>query len=344
MRRYLLRFAATILVLVAAYLGIVLFLRAPIGAEYFVGEMMVVKREQAAALASPKIVFLGGSSTLLSIDAKAVARALDLPAENFGLHASMRLEWLLAEGDRMMRSGDTLVLVLEHNYYDCDGGAWDDWQLRNALAWHREDFDRLALWRRIEIALTTAKTPSLALELVGAEMATVTRPQTLARRIEALAPAAEIVARYRSDRLRTQTFAYSAFNLDDSGDLLNNDGAFFAGRGDPSRPARICSTVADSLRGFVAAMRGRGVRVLVAHVPYAVEPESATGWQDPEALFAADIADIGAELLDRRDELFLPARFFFDTSLHLNAAGRTIRTDRLIADLAARGIGNPAPR
>ncbi len=318
MRRYLLRFAATVLVLVAAYLGIVLFLRAPIGAEYFVGEMMVVKREQAAALASPKIVFLGGSSTLLSIDAKAVARALDLPAENFGLHASMRLEWLLAEADRMMRSGDALVLVLEHNYYD--------------------------LWRRIDIALTTAKTPSLALELVGAEMATITRPQTLARRIEALAPAAEIVARYRSDRLRTQTFAYSAFNLDDSGDLLNNDGAFFAGRGDPSRPARICSTVADSLRGFVAAMRGRGVRVLVAHVPYAVEPESATGWQDPEALFAADITAIGAELLDRRDELFLPARFFFDTSLHLNAAGRTIRTDRLIADLAERGIGNPAPR
>src|SRR5260221_230958 len=54
MRRYLLRFAATGLVLVAAHLGLVLFLRAPIGAEDFVGEMMVVKREQAAALASPK--------------------------------------------------------------------------------------------------------------------------------------------------------------------------------------------------------------------------------------------------------------------------------------------------
>lgn len=344
MRRYLLRFAAMVLVLVAAYLGVVLFLRAPIGAEYFVREMMVIKREQAANLGSPKIVFLGGSSTLFSIDAEAVARALDLPAENFGLHASMRLEWLLEEADRMMRSGDALVLVLEHNYYDCDAGGWDDWQLRNALAWHREDFDHLALWRRTEIALTTAKTPSLALELVGAKMATITRPQTVARRIEALAPASEIVARYRSDRLRTETFAHSAFNLDDSGDLLNNDGAFFVGRGDPSRPSRICPAVADRLRGFVAAMRGRGVRVLVAHVPYAVEPEAAIGWQDPETQFAADITAIGAELLDRRDELFLPARFFFDTSLHLNAAGRTIRTDRLIADLTARGIGKPAPR
>jgi hypothetical protein len=344
MRLYLLRFAATVLVLVAAYLGVVLFLRAPISAEYFVREMMVIKRDQAAALASPKIVFLGGSSTLLSIDAKAVARALDLPAENFGLHASMRLEWLLAEAGRMMRSGDALVLVLEHNYYECDGGAWDDWQLRNALAWHREDFDRLALWRRIGIALTTAKTPSLGLELLGAEMATVTKPQTVARRIEALGPASEITGRYRSDRLRTQAFAYSAFNLDDSGDLLNNDGAFFVGRGDPSRPGRICPAVADTLRGFVAAMRERRVRVVVAHVPYAIEPETAIGWQDAETLFAADIAAIGAELLDRRDELFLPARFFFDTSLHLNAAGRTIRTDRLIADLAARGIGNAAPR
>jgi hypothetical protein len=344
MRRYLLRFAATVLVLVAAYLGIVLFLRAPVGAEYFVREMMAVKRDQAAAFASPKIVFLGGSSTLLSIDAKAVARALELPAENFGLHASMRLEWLLAEADRMMKAGDALVLVLEHNYYDCDGGGWDDWQLRNALAWHRDDFDRLVLWRRIEIALTTAKTPSLALELISAEMAAITKPQTLAHRLEALAPPAEIVARYRSGRLRTQAFAYSAFNLDDSGDLLNNEGAFFVGRGDPSRPRRICPAVADTLRGFVAAMRERRVRVLVAHVPYAVEPEAAIGWHDAETLFAADIAAIGAELLEQRDELFLPARFFFDTSLHLNAAGRRIRTDRLIADLAARGIGNPAPR
>jgi hypothetical protein len=56
-------------------------------------------------------------------------------------------------------------------------------------------------------------------------------------------------------------------------------------------------------------------------------------------LFAADIAAIGAELLDRRDELFVPARFFFDTLLHLDAAQRTIRTDRLVANPAAGGIG-----
>jgi hypothetical protein len=33
----------------------------------------------------------------------------------------------------------------------------------------------------------------------------------------------------------------------------------------------------ERLRGFVAALTARGVRVLVAHAPYSIAPESATG-------------------------------------------------------------------
>jgi hypothetical protein len=45
-----------------------------------------------------------GSSVLFGIDAGMVQDALHMRAENFGLHAGMRLDWLLAEGEQTARS------------------------------------------------------------------------------------------------------------------------------------------------------------------------------------------------------------------------------------------------
>ena len=61
-------------------------------------------------------------------------------------------------------------------------------------------------------------------------------------------------------------------------------------------------------------------------------------------MFAADVKDTGAELLDRRDELFLPRADFFNTLEHLNETGRQVRTERLLANLRGLGIGKPQAR
>src|SRR5436190_22159736 len=104
MQRYLIRFLAlAILVILIPYI-VALFVRAPIEAEYWVREMIVIKRDAALRIHAPKIVFLGGSYTLFGIDAEKVANDLHVPAVNFGLHGGMRLEWLLNQANDVARS------------------------------------------------------------------------------------------------------------------------------------------------------------------------------------------------------------------------------------------------
>ena len=132
---YVFRTIAVASIYLTVHFLVCLFLPSPIAAEYWIRELIVVKQMLAGSIGfSPRIIFLGGSSTLFGIDAQVVATETGLPAMNMGLQAEMRLDRLLSVGEAMVRRGDVLVLPLEQGLYSCDKQAWDDWQLRNALA------------------------------------------------------------------------------------------------------------------------------------------------------------------------------------------------------------------
>jgi hypothetical protein len=104
-------------------------------------------------------------------------------------------------------------------------------------------------------------------------------------------------------------------------------------------PSDICPDELAILTTFVSRMKDKGVRVIIAHTPYLIDGEPTEGWQEAEARFSRSVALTGADLLDRREELFMPRSDFFNTKLHLNEDGRRKWTNAIIADLRKLGVG-----
>lgn len=340
MRRYFFRMLGVATSYLAVHFLVCLFFASPIPAEYWVRELILIKRMLANSISAPRIIFLGGSNVLFSIDARQVEETTGVRSVNMGLHAALRLDFVLTVGKDVARPGDILVLALEHNYFSCNREPWNDWELRNALAWNRSYFDSLPLVTRIG-AVFSGGSPKLLFDIITNKLGSIITPKAYADRVATLAPIETIWERYRSGKLRSRNFAYSAYNVDDRGDMQNNIGTeFFSDPGIPTiEPSNICPYALSILASFVARMKEDGVRVFIAHTPYLIEGAPEAGWQEAENKFSRDIGSIGATILDRREELFLPRGYFFNSSYHLNQIGRRERTKIMIADLRRHGVG-----
>jgi hypothetical protein len=295
--------------------------------------MIFIKRHQASEVAGPKIVFLGGSSVLFGIDATMVETALHVPVMNYGLHAGMRLPWLLAEAKYAVNPGDTLVMALEPNFYQCGLNNWTNWQLYNSLTWAWNVYPAGSPWEKIS-ALVHGGTIQSPFDKIAAFLAYETGSAKIAPRLAALAPPKVIVARYESGQYRTLHFAYSPYNTDGHGDMQNTGGARYKDvAADVIEPNAICAYSKELLGPFIADMRSRGVRVLFEYFPYLVDGKPAPGWRAAEASFDADLASIGGTMIGTRNEFFFPRPMFFNTIHHLNSEGRVVATEVIIHDL-----------
>jgi hypothetical protein len=339
-RRYIFLTVGVAVLCTILHFLIILFVSAPIAAEYWVRELIIVKQKLAMTKPAPRILFLGGSSTLFGIDAELVTEELKLPAFNMGLHAGLRLDRLLAAARTVIQPNDIVVMPLEYDYYSCNQETWDGWQLRNMVAWDRSYFAQLPIWDRF-IAILYAGVPTLSLELLSAKIGALVEPNAYSPRFDALSPRAEIWTRYAAGRYRTQSFAYSAYNVDAWGNIPPILDAPYLGRAVPADvPSGICPYVKKELSEFTAQMRDINVRVLIANAPYLVDSIPPAQWRKVEENFSKDVQNIGLTLVDSREELFMPRDMFFNTKLHLNDAGRRLRTSRMITDLRKLGIGS----
>ena len=338
MRRYFLKTIAVAALYLCAHFAVVIFVQAPVASEYWVRELMIVKRMLARSEPTPRLLFLGGSGTLFGIDAAEIQNETGVPTLNLGLHAGMRVEDILNFGREIARSGDTVIMPLEWDFYGCDRVPWNDWQLRSAVAWDRPYFESLPLAKRAQ-AVFSSGDAFLMLEVLQTRLSARFMPGSVSKRLSALAAPQVVETRFTSGALRTHDFAYSAYNVDTHGDMQNNIGAHFAGVGvQPDRPASICPSVAPVLKSFADDMRARHVRVVIAHGPYLVEGTPDPTWSAAERDFQHDLAGIGLTTLDQRNELFMPRSYFFNTRMHLNVEGRRHWTTIMIANLKKAGI------
>jgi hypothetical protein len=335
MQRYIFRLLAVCAGFLAAHFAVCMYVPALISSEYWVRELILVKAALQEKQLSPRILFLSGSSTLFGIDAKLVEEKLGVPAFNMGLHAGMRLDQILAVGEASARRGDLLVLALEPPYYNCNVEKWNEWSLRSVLTWDREYFNRLNAFDRAQ-AIFSGGNPWLGLEIVSDRIFEAVHPSSYVQRQTAMERADIIVARYYSGKAQTKEFAYSAYNVDARGDILNlDDKTYHGATASSALPDGICSPSRIQLAGFAQKMRAKGVRVVLAHPPYLVDTQPTSGWQKAEANFLRAAADAGLEVIDRREQLFFPRRYFFNSNLHLNREGRRIRTEIMVQSLKA---------
>jgi len=330
-KAYFFKILLTALAVFVLYFAILYWLRSPIPAEYWVREMIVVKQQQLTVIRSPKIIVLGGSNVLYNIDAAAMEKELKVPTYNFGLHAAMPLDWLIEVWRSVVKPGDIVVLALEQPYYS-QAPAWNEWGLRNALAWYPQAFDRLGGVEKIG-AFCSGGTFDMACDLVktkSVQMFSRTPPTYLTKRIQALEPKAQILARYTSAQARCEPFPFNQI-IDGHGTLQQPDTSEFQGEFfSVLSPAAIHPYTRQLLTGFLTEMKERQVRVFFANSPYGMDGPTDAGWVAAEREFQLEIQALGSEVLDRRDQLFFPRSMFYNTNLHMNKSGKEARTKIMI--------------
>src|SRR5262245_59392803 len=76
------------------------------------------KIELASAVASPKLLVIGGSNAAAGIDASAMGDALQARAFNFSLFATFSPGFTLFEARKVLRPGDAALLAFEYLAYE----------------------------------------------------------------------------------------------------------------------------------------------------------------------------------------------------------------------------------
>jgi hypothetical protein len=326
--RYLTTLFLTSIVVAFLYFSLVLLLApAPIAAEYWVREMITVKRSIAQKYRGQhKIIIASGSSTLFGIDAKQLSDELKIPVLNFGLHAGLSLETILSEAESAAEKDDTIILSLEPHYYCISEPT--SWQGRTAIAWEHDRWETMSLQDHIRVISILG--PTILWELVEAKIQEAFFPTSIAFRLATLDDK-KILAKFASAP-EPRTFAYSAYHLDPWGNMRKIEGSFYFGspKLSPEGRGTICSESRRLLQAFAESLSRKGVALYFANIPY-VE----TGKLNMEKVKAAarqftDALSQFGPVLDDRSQLILNRTFFFNTPLHLNAEGRKLRTQILV--------------
>jgi len=328
MTLYLVRMAIFTLSIVLINILTMLLIPNNMEAEYWVRELIIIKRSISQKINQPKIILLGGSSTLFGIDAKKIERETNIPTVNLGLHAGLGLSYILNLGREVSKPNDLIILPLELNYYSCDQSALTSWQLNNYSAWDREYFDSLPLKDRLRGAISD---PLLYLRVIVAYIHRSISPSVNSERRLALGKDSEILMRFNSGQLKPDKFAYSAYNLDDRGDILHTDGSFVGGNvANVLEPKSICPETKLILSNFVDEMHKKNTKVIFSYPPYLIDGNSSKEWEKFDVQFKKEVQGIGAKLLSPRDMNFYPHNLFFNMNSHMNEAGREKNTLNLI--------------
>lgn len=308
------------------YAAVLIFIDAPIPTEYWVGEMITIKQELVKKYAGKtKIIIAGGSSTLFGIDAEYASKQLDMPVINFGLHAGLRLEKILQEASAVVERGDFLVLPLEPPYYDCYKKL-SRWQVENIIGWDHDAWEKMDYLEKGKFISLVS--PSTFGQMVVADIQRRFLPAKIDDRLTSLDNSL-VLSRFRA-RTMPQVFKYSAYHLDNHGDMLRTEGAQFKGFGrDVSEPRHVCDKTVNLLVNFVDGMKKKGVHVYFANTPYIAVGVGKDEVRKDEVSFQKEFASVGC-FIDKREDLVFDRKYFFNTDLHLNAEGRALRTDLFI--------------
>ncbi|MCC7418387.1 MAG: hypothetical protein IT176_14720 [Acidobacteria bacterium] len=256
------------------------------------------KRAIAASLPpGPRVLVVGGSGVHYGVDALELERELRMPAVNFGLHAGLGLGPILALALDEVRAGDIVVLIPEFGILqDTAGGAW----------------------------------------LSGMFAAAVGRPGLGAR--GAMDTAREI---FRAGVVNQNSLGKGVFvglfgATGRARPVVDARGAtaiFLEGTASASKvEGRMSASSRRRVEAFAAAVRARGAHLLAA-LPWLLVEADDDASLAAAGGYAADLGRIAPVLRDDRMNLKSDRALFSDTSYHLTAASRTIRSRELAAQI-----------
>jgi hypothetical protein len=303
-------------------LFIALFYRqlgAPTESSRWCYEINAQKRHQAEAIPSPRLLLVGGSSTLFGLSARQIREQTGYPTVNLGTHAGLGAQYILSLAQTIAKSGDTILLGFEYELYDYPAAVtvkgWSDSLfLDYVFARDPAFFRRLPLSRRWSFGM-----------LLSYE------------RLQ------EGLRSRRHAPRRVESVIYNVTNLNAFGDQVGHPAANRPpgspyrdqcsaplARGLSAQPQGFCD-----LRLFIQWAKQNKIRVLatfpsISHrSEYDLAPAQQTG-RDLQRFFESE----GVQVLGDAREAMLPPDQFFDTMYHPTDDGQQERTRRLLVHLA----------
>lgn len=267
------------------------------------------KHDRLRNAASPRVIFVGGSSVGFSIDSRPFA-GLGLSPVNMGLTAGLGLAFMLGEVEDELRSGDVVVIAPETHLYWT--GPQDD-----------------AVW-----AVLQRRPASLAcLAHAGPRALADVSDQGLHFLARKVRCAAHQLA---TDQALPSVYRRSGF--DEFGDFVGHRGQPPKLEAPIERPWPEPGTLdlgpaLEKLRAFAGACEAAGARCFLAWCP--TRREQLARDADVYARLEARLRDeVGLPMLEQPHEVAYPESAFYDRGLHLTGDAAAIRSARLAARLA----------
>lgn len=306
MKRFLIKLTA-FAVLHVALLGVIFGLyvrRYPPANNYYLAGLD--KNSLLRTQATPRVVFIGGSSMAFGMDSALVAERCGYHPVNMGLLLGIGLEFMLQEVEPFLRRGDVVVVSPEYDAFE--RYYWSEPEFVARMVECRPDLLRALSWRQLKGLFDQGYVHHLG---------------RVIRHV--LGMPAQVLERHDDE------LAYRRQSFDRNGDMIAHHGlppkAYVARRffyrATPASDAAI-----EHLNRFHAYCRQLGVRVFFSHPPY---EQTALRRSRPavDRIEATLRAKLAMPILDTPDEMSFPREDFFDTEYHLALTGKRKRSQLL---------------
>jgi hypothetical protein len=293
MRKFFFRFAILCLLLLASFAAIILI---PASENTYI-QAMIDKHQGLADTISPRMVLVGGSNLAFGIDSKAIQDALNVPVVNTGIHADIGLGRMLDDVTSFLHTGDIVVIAPEYSHFT---SIWNG----NSAA-YKLIFDT----RRYPLLMhPPLYGPPLGFPVYAKNklLSLITHP--------------------------SNPLAYTRDGFNEYGDYVKH----LEQENRPITPkepiGEINTQYLSSFFKLADQLTDQGIRIIITYPGYEETSfrNSADIIHELDTIFRAKQ---NISVISSPDDYCFPMDFFYDTTYHLNARGRDIRTSLLIRDL-----------
>jgi hypothetical protein len=266
----------------------------------------------ASQIAGPKLLFIGGSNLHEGLSAQRISETIAVPSFNFGLQAGLGLRLILFEAKKVLRPGDTAILVLEYSHYVDD--RWNEVSSDVLFGCGEDYFRQMGVLEKVEALLSL--TPFRVFEVQSRGDNATTQDRR--------APTNE-------ERATRQLYGDRASSEPDTTDeatlrrLQLYQPMPISIRADAEGPRALAS--------FVGWARSHDIKVVATwpNTIYFPTYKLASGFLDISIFYK----DLGVPVMGKPEDAMYPTNLFHDTQYHLNATGISRRTSDMVAMIDA---------
>lgn len=261
-------------------------------------------RELAEKIDSPKILVIGGSSTLFGIDSELIYKNLNYHVVNLGSFASLRLEYILYDAKKSIKNNDIVILPLEYGIYYND--MFSEGRIIQIWQNDKEYFDKISFVEKIRLLYSIPF--NIEGKVLGIYMGMKEKQ--------------DIPLEYNSinkngDSVNTLETKEKVVNIKEPFD---------------ERIIYLDTKTKETIIDFLNYCKEKNVKVFITYPSYYYKQKYFDGynleqinkinnfWQEQDVIILGQYTDF----------IYTDKNNFYDTEYHLNIKGREKRTEKLI--------------